>query len=242
VLLLAFSGWNDAGEAASIAAGFVNEALKAVPLADIDPEEFYDFTVCRPHVAFDEGETRRLVWPTTEFRYATQAHVELVIGIGTEPHLRWRHFADCVALLAEAVGAQRVVLLGAYLADVVYSRPVVVSGFASDPSRLETLGVERSSYEGPTGIIGVLAERLASEGREVLSLWACLPHYLNASPNPRGALALVEKCAAYLDLKLDDASLRGQVAEFEERISELVANDPELSEYVRQLKKRDFAT
>ena len=241
MLVLSFSGWNDAGEAASTALNFINDALRAVPLADIDPEEFYDFTVCRPHVALEDGFTRRVEWPSTEFRYGSHAHVDIVTGLGTEPHLRWRHFGDCVANLAEGVGAQRVVLLGAYLADVLYSRPVAVSGFATDPAELERLDVERSGYEGPTGIIGVIADRLQSEGRDVLSMWACLPHYLSASPNPRGAQALVDKLGTALGITFDTTSLRAEVTEFEAKISELVAGDPDLSEYVRQLKKREFA-
>ena len=241
VLVLAFGGWSDASEAATSALGFLNDAMQSVALAELDPEDFYDFTVARPHVEQEEDGERRIVWPSTEFRFGHLAGVELVTGLGSEPHLRWRTFCDTVATLAEGVHAHRVVMLGAFLSDVVYSRPVEVTGFATDPAELERLGVGHSSYEGPTGILGVLGDRLARDGRDVLSLWACLPHYLNTTPNPRGALALVDKVSAYLGIRVDDAELRTEAEDFEKRVSEIVAADPELSEYVRQLKKRDFA-
>jgi proteasome assembly chaperone (PAC2) family protein len=240
VLVLAFAGWNDASEAATGCVQFINDSLRAVPLAELDPEEFYDFTVARPHVTLDDSGDRRIVWPSTEFRYGHLDPIEFVTGLGTEPHMRWHQFCDCVSSLAAGIGASRVVLLGAYLADVVYSRPVEVSGFARDSDVLEQLDVAPSAYEGPTGIVGVLSERLQEEGRDVLSLWACLPHYLNASPNPRGTLALLDRLGGYLGIRFDDAELRSQSEEFENRVNEIVAGDPELSDYVKQLKRRDF--
>ena len=240
MLVLAFAGWNDASEAATGAVQFVNDSLRAVPLAELDPEDFYDFTVTRPHITLEDGGQRRIVWPSTEFRYGHLDPIEFVTGLGTEPHMCWRKFSDCVASLASAIGATRVVLLGAHLADVVYSRPVDVSGFASDPAVLDELGVTPSVYEGPTGIIGVLSERLQEEGQEVLSLWAGLPHYLNTSPNPRGTLALIDRLGRYLGVRFDDDELRSEAVDFEKRVSEIVAAAPELSDYVKQLKRRDF--
>lgn len=242
ILLLAFDGWNDAGESASTAVAFLDEAFATVPLAEIDPEDFYDFTVRRPEVRHAPGGGRSIEWPAYRFRFGSiDASRELVTGRGAEPHLHWRSFNRCVLALVRRLGVRRVVLLGAYLADVVYSRPVGVSGFASQAGALERLGVESSSYQGPTGIVGVLGDTLGREGVEVLSLWAGLPHYINASPNPRGALALVQALTGCLDLKLDIEPLQRTAADFEQRISTIVANDPELSEYVRQLKKREFA-
>jgi len=241
-LIVAFEGWNDAGQAATSALRFIADAVRAVPLAEIDPEDFYDFTVRRPNVAIDRRRRRVIVWPANEFRFGSIDETREVVTLcGVEPHLRWRSFVDCVVDLALALGIKRVVMLGAYLADVVYSRPVDVTGFASDPECLRQLGVEPSGYEGPTGILGVLAERLEGHDVEVLSLWAGLPHYINAAPNPRGALALLQLVSRYLDLPVDDEALRSGAAEFEQRISDLVASDPELSEYVRQLKRREFA-
>ena len=241
VLVLAFDGWNDAGDAASHAADFLADALKAPALGEIDPEEYYDFTVRRPDVEMDATGARQVRWPAYRFRYGVvPGRCALVTGHGGEPHLRWRAFCDDVVELAARTGARRVVLLGAFLADVLYSRPVRVTGFASDPERVEELGVLPTGYEGPTGIVGVLGSRLADEGLEVASFWAGLPHYITASPNPRGALALLQVTTSYLDLPVDLAPVRAAAAEFEEHVSKLVAADPALAEYVRDLKKREF--
>jgi proteasome assembly chaperone (PAC2) family protein len=241
-LVLAFEGWNDAGEAATLAARHLAEQAIAVPLAEIDPEEFYDFTVRRPLVRLDAGAVRRIEWPRTEFRFGSlDSARELVVGIGVEPHLRWRQYSDLVCRLAKELGIRRVVLLGAFLAEVVYSRPVNVTGFSSTPDWMQRLGVEPSAYQGPTGIVGVLAERLAADGAEVLSLWAGLPHYISVSPNPRGALALVKRACEALAFRVDETRLVKDAAEFEERASALVSADPELTDYVRQLKRREFA-
>lgn len=241
-LLVCFEGWNDAGQAASSAIQFVENAIRAVPLGEIDCEEFYDFTVARPEVQVTEGRAREVEWPHVTFSYgAVDATRELVLGCGVEPHLRWRAFSDACVSLVRSLGLRRVVLLGAHLADVVYSRPVAVTGFATDPELLERIGVAASGYEGPTGIVGVLGDRFGREGLEVVSLWAGLPHYISSSPNPRGALALVQKVMELLDLKLDTEGLAGEAARFEEKISDLVSSDPELLEYVRELKKREFA-
>jgi len=241
-LLLAFGGWNDAGEAATMALRYVASHAGAAPLAKIDCEEFFDFTVERPQVGFGEEGGHRIEWPDTLFRYGSMDPArEIVLGWGPEPHLRWRHYCDCVLRFVGCLAVRRVVLLGAYLADVVYSRPVGVSGFSSDPGALGTAGVAASHYEGPTGIAGVLGDRLSAEGVEFASLWAGLPHYIGVSPNPRGALALLERLTTLIGLRLDLEPLRGEAARFEEKISALVAEDPELGEYVRQLKRRDFA-
>jgi predicted ATP-grasp superfamily ATP-dependent carboligase len=240
-LVLAFEGWNDAGEAASVAARYLADALQAADLAQLDPESYYDFTVNRPQVRLVGGE-RRIEWQTFSLRAGAALDGRpLVVGVGPEPHLRWRAFCDELAGFVRGLGVRRAMLLGAFLADVVYSRPVRVTGFASDPQLAERLGLEPSGYEGPTGIVGVLAERLRADGVEVVSFWASLPHYIEASPNPRGALALVQKSASYLGMPFDETPLRSAAAEFEERISALVAADPALSEYVRALKKREFA-
>jgi len=241
-LLLAFDGWNDAGEAATTALRFIQDALRCVPLAEIDCEEFFDFTVRRPTVRIAEANTPIIEWPTVKFSYGTvDATREFVIGIGAEPHMRWRRYTKLICEFVKRIGATQVVMLGAYLADVVYSRPVSVTGYASTPALLEKLGVAPSHYEGPTGIIGVLAEELNQQGVEIVSLWAGLPHYISYTPDSRGALALLHAVTDTLDFKIDDEPLRRAAEEFESRISELVASDPELGEYVRELKRREFA-
>ena len=241
-LVAAFEGWNDAGEAATGAARYVESAIRAVPLAEIDGEEFLDFTVRRPQLRSTADGARAVDWPVTRFSYGeSDAAHELVVAIGIEPHLRWRTYCDLFASLVARLGVKRVVLLGAYVADVVYSRPVDVTGFANEAGRLAAIGVTPSRYEGPTGIVGVLGERLGATGLPVLSLWAGLPHYIGASPNPRGALALVQKLVSDLPLAIDEAPLRSEAAAFEQKVSAIVSADPELAEYVRLLKKREFA-
>lgn len=242
VLVLGFSGWNDAGDSATSAVRYLDAALHTAALAEIDCEEFFDFTVRRPDVVSREDGRRQVLWPATRFRFGSlDADRELVTGIGVEPHLKWRTYCDSVLSIVRRLSVQHVVLLGAYQADVVYSQPVPITGSSSDGAELPLLGVELSDYQGPTGIVGVLASRLEAEGIRFLSLWAGLPHYISVSPNPRAALALATKLRAALELPLDLEPLRKSAAEFEERISKLVAADPELSDYVRQLKRRDFA-
>jgi len=241
-LVLAFSGWNDAGESATSALEFLDHAIQSVPLADIDPDEFYDFVLRRPDVAIGEDGVRRIEWPGFGFRYGSvDSTRELVTGLGAEPNLRWSAFSDSVVDLCSQLGIGRVVLMGAYLADVVYSRPVQVTGSASDSEVLAKSGIVESGYEGPTGIVGVLADRLVREGASVLSLWAGLPHYIEASPNPRGSLALIQALSQHLGVVIDDGPLRKRAAEFEQKIAETVADDSELADYVKQLKRRDFA-
>jgi len=241
-LVLAFEGWNDAGEAATRAVRYLGESLQMVSLARIDPEEFYDFTVQRPLVRLDRESVRQIEWQSFEFQFGSMASgCQVVIGVGAEPHLRWRSFCDQVMRLAEEIGVRRVVLLGAFLADVLYSLPVRVTGFASEPELMERFSIEPTDYEGPTGIVGVLASRMREARLEVVSLWAGLPHYIAATPNSRGVLALVHKMTQVLDFRVDEEPLQRSAAEFEGRIAELVAADPALSEYVKDLKRREFA-
>jgi len=243
LLVLACEGWNDAGEAATTALTQLAAQIGAAPLAEIDPEEFFDFTVRRPNVVVEDGVAVRLDWPTCRFLYAAadDAH-ELVIGLAIEPHLRWRLYTEQVLALVDALHVRRAVLLGAYLADVLYSRPVGVTAVASHASVLDRHGLEPTRYEGPTGMIGLLGWELRARGVETLALWAGLPHYIHVTPNPRGALALLERAAPLLDVKLDLESLRASARDCEQRMSQMVAADPELAEYVRELKRREFGS
>jgi predicted ATP-grasp superfamily ATP-dependent carboligase len=242
LLVLACEGWNDAGEAASTAARNLAAQVGAAPLAEIDPEEFFDFTVRRPTVTVEDGVVERLEWPTCRFLYAAadDAH-ELVIGLAIEPHLHWRLYTEQVMALVDGLGVRRAVLLGAYLADVLYSRPVEITAVASHAGLLDRHGLEPTRYEGPTGMIGLLGWELRNRGVEAIALWAGLPHYIHVTPNPRGALALLERAEPILDLKLDLDPLRTAARECEQRMSQIVSGDPELAEYVRELKRREFA-
>ncbi len=242
MLVLAFSGWNDAGQSATYAARFLSEQLSATALASIDPEEFYDFTVARPQVRLVEGTHRAINWVTVEFRAATVAAItrDYIFGWGPEPHLKWKSFTGTLLELARETGVELVVTLGGYLAELLYTRPVPVTGFASDPDLLRRLDVGTTRYEGPTGIVGVLADACRTAGVPTLSLWAALPHYIAATPNPRGALALLLRLTKFLELPIDLTPLQTEAAEFEQRVNEAVAADAQLSAYVRELKKREF--
>lgn len=242
LLVLAFEGWNDAGESATTAARYLAEQIGAAPLAEIDPELFFDFSVRRPIVTVEDGVVTDFEWPLSRFLYAAadEAH-ELVIGIAIEPHLRWRLFADQILALVDQLQIRRTVMLGAYLADVLYSRPVGITAVASDAALLERHGLEATRYEGPTGVIGMLGQLLRERGVEMLALWAGLPHYIHVTPNPRGALALLERAEPILDVKLDLDPLRAAARECEQSMSQMVSGDAELSEYVRELKRREFA-
>src|SRR5947207_5385910 len=194
-LICAFKGWNDAGDAASAAVQFVGASHNATRFAQIDPEDFYDFQATRPRIKLVEGRTRELTWPSVEIYEARvpRAPRDLVLLTGPEPSFRWRSFCKVIVELAEALGVQLVVTCGALLADVPHSRPVNVTGLSSDEALTERLGLSSSSYEGPTGITGVLHQACAEAGIPSASLWASVPHYVAAAPNPKAALALVRR-------------------------------------------------
>ncbi len=246
-LLIALEGWNDAGEAATTAVHFVANELGAAPLAEIDAEEYFDFTVRRPFSVVEDGVARGLEWPATRFGFAAArargglAGRDLVTCHAVEPHLRWRDWSDRVLYLVDVLGIRRVLLLGAFLGDLLYSRPVDVTGVASDASLLRELAVEPVRYAGPVGMIGVLGQRLRDRGCQVVGLWAGLPHYIEVTPNPRGSLALLERGLPFLGIDVDLEPLREASRDCEEKSSAMVTGDPELSEYVRELKRREFA-
>ena len=232
-LVMAFAGWSDAGSAASNAVQYLSSQLSAQKFAAIDGEEFFDFTVQRPLVRLDEQQFRQLTWPTYEFA----AVRNFIFAVGPEPHLRWRTFCGHVVRLAEELAVERVVLLGAFLAEVLYTDPVPLTGFASDPALLERLKVSPTSYQGPTGIVGALADAMRRKGLPLLSLWGAIPHYIAGTPNPRGALALLLKLREWIELPIDTAPLEAAAATFQSQLLEAVEGNTELSEYIRGMKK-----
>lgn len=242
ILIVAFAGWNDAGAAATTAVRYLTEQLMAAKFASIDPEEFYDFSVQRPQVRLAEGAEREILWPTCDFYSGTGVGVErdFVFGVGAEPHLHWRLFCNALLELARECGIELIVTLGAYLDEVLYTRPVPVTGFATDQRLIRELDLVPSRYQGPTGIVGALGDACRKTGIPHMSLWAALPHYLSTSPNPRGSLALVLRLAQWLGLRVDTTSLERAAAEFQNKVSELVNKDPNLSAFLRDLKKREF--
>jgi len=238
VLVCAFRGWNDAGEAATAALSYIKGSFDAHEVARIDPEEFYDFTAVRPSVRLTEGSVREIEWPENSFSVARVAGADgdLVLLQGVEPSLRWRRFTDDVISAARELGVQMVITLGALLADVPHSRPVAVTGITSDEALVERLGFEPPSYEGPTGIVGVLQRACADEGLPAVSLWASVPHYVAASPNPKVALALVRAFEGAAGLAVDGGELEEAAEDYERQVTAAVASDPEVKAFVERLE------
>ena len=239
--MAAFEGWNDAADAATTAVRYLEERWSARAFADIDPEEFYDFSTTRPHVRLVDGLTREIVWPSNRFAAAnlSSSRRDVVVLLGTEPQLRWRTFCDQVLDVARAVDVELVVTLGALLADVPHTRPVQVTGTAADEELVQSLGLERSRYEGPTGIVGVLHDAFRRAGIPSASLWAAVPHYVAATPSPKAALALVQRTAHLLASPLVVTDLEIAAASYERQVSEVVEADDDVAAYVRQLEYRD---
>jgi predicted ATP-grasp superfamily ATP-dependent carboligase len=242
VLILAFAGWSDAGSSATTAVRYLTEQLMATRFASIDPEEFYDFSVQRPQVRLAEGTQRQIYWPSYDFFYGASmgAERDMVFGIGAEPHLRWRAFCEAIQRVTRECKIEMVVTLGAYLDEVLYTRPVPLTGFATDEKLMKELDLLPSRYQGPTGMVGVLGDAFRKAGMTHMSLWAALPHYLSASPNPRGSLALILRLAQWLGLRVDTGPLERSAAEFQAKVNDAVNSDPNLSAFIRELKKREF--
>jgi proteasome assembly chaperone (PAC2) family protein len=238
-LVCAFKGWNDAADAASSAVTFVGSALSARRFATIDPEEFYDFQATRPQVKLVDGVARSIVWPAVELYEARipRAPRDLVLLTGTEPSMRWRTFTKVIVELAEVLGTQLVVTLGALLADVPHTRPVSVTGLASDPGLVSRLGLANSSYEGPTGIVGVLHAACQQDGLPSASLWAAVPHYIAAAPNPKASLALVRKLEGLVGVAVDASELETAAAEYDRQVNLAVQSDPDVVAFVERLEQ-----
>jgi predicted ATP-grasp superfamily ATP-dependent carboligase len=235
-IVCAFKGWNDGGEAASIALRYLHERWGAKTLATVDPEEFYDFQVTRPTVRLEDGVSRVIEWPRIEFAAASVQGRDVVLLDATEPNIRWRTFAGAILQVAEEIGSPMLVTLGAFLTDVPHSRRVPVVGSAIDEETADRLGLARSQYEGPTGILGVLHDASNRSGLKSVSLWAAVPHYLPVAPNPKAALALVERVAQLLELPVITEPLVRAVASWEQTVLGLVQESEELSEYVSRLE------
>jgi predicted ATP-grasp superfamily ATP-dependent carboligase len=238
-LVCAFTGWNDAGDAASAALQFLGASLRATRFARIDPEEFYDFQATRPKIKLVDGRTRSIEWPEVEIYAARvpRAPRDLVLLQGAEPSMRWRTFCRLIVDLAEALGTQLVVTLGALLADVPHSRPVPITGLSSDDALVRRLGLQPSGYEGPTGIVGVLHSACQETGMPSASLWASVPHYVAAAPNPKAALALVRKLESLVGVSVDAEELEHSAADYERQVSLAVQSDPDVQAFVERLER-----
>jgi len=240
-MVCAFKGWNDAGEAASSAASFLASALDARGFAQIDSEEFYDFQTNRPCVRFSDQNKREIVWPTVEVfeARAPRAPRDLVLVQGVEPSMRWRAFSSQLIDLAEALGVQLVVSLGALLGDMPHTRPVAITGHASEEGLMERLGLDAqgSTYEGPTGIVGVLHSACADAGLPSASLWAGVPHYVAAAANPKAALALVRRVERLIGVSVDVSELETAAADYERQVGLAVQSDPDIRAFVDRLEQ-----
>jgi proteasome assembly chaperone (PAC2) family protein len=238
VMVCAFKGWNDAGEAASAAVSFIRESFDAEDVASIDPEEFFDFTAVRPTVRLTEGQTREIDWPmaTVSAAAVPGAEGDLVTFQATEPSLRWRRYTENLVATARELDVRMVITLGALLADVPHSRPVAITGLASDVSLVEQLRFQRTTYEGPTGIVGVLHHACANAGLECASLWASVPHYVAAAPNPKVALALVRAFEGIAGVAVDAGELESAAEDYDRQVNAAVASDPEVKAFVERLE------
>ncbi len=243
VLITAFRGWNDGGQGASLAGGYLARAWDATRFAEIDPEEFYDFQATRPHVSLEEGLTRRIDWPENAFYHARVPGTErdAVLLIGIEPNLRWRTFSDLVVGLATDLKVELAVTMGSLLADVPHTRPSPVTASASDPHLIEALDLQPSRYEGPTGIVGTLHDACRRAGIASVSIWAAVPHYVSLAPSPRAALALCDKLGELLSAQIDTTELQEAADQYAEQVTEAVSTDAETQAYVEELEQRTDA-
>lgn len=238
VLVCAFAGWNDAAGAATTALTTAAESLDAEVVAQIDPEEFFDFQANRPTIRLSEGQSREIEWPGNVFlaAQAEGAERDLILLAGTEPNLRWRTFSDGVAEAAESMGVEMVITLGALIADVAHTLPVPITGLASDPDMVERLSLSQSSYEGPTGVVGVVHDACQRRGIPSASLWAAIPHYVAAVPNPKAALALLRRLEGLVGVAVDATELEEESESYERQVTNAVSANPEIQELVQRLE------
>ncbi len=243
MLIAAFEGWNDAGEAASGAIEHLSSAWTTSPIGAMDPEDFYDFQVTRPMVEVTNGVADNITWPTTRLARARPPGYDhdVVLVHGIEPNMRWRGFCDELVQGFTRLGAEKVILLGALLADSPHTRPVQVSGSMSDPALADELHMTPVDYNGPTGIVGVLQQACGTEGLAAVSLWAAVPHYVASPPNPKATLALLRGVEDVLDITVPLADLPEQARAWERGVDELAEADTEVADYVRALEEQQNA-
>ncbi len=240
--VIAFEGWGDAGECASGAVRSLLDAADATYLGSIDPDEFFDFQVRRPTVQIDEFGMREIDWPDIEIWSVTQpgADRDLLVITGSEPHTRWKVFTAAVLEVLETTGVDDVVMLGAFIGQVPHTLPVPLVGSASDPELVSAHQLFSSSYEGPTGIVGVLTQAIGATGRRVVSVWAAVPHYVSQQEYPPGSLALLEKALEIVGVGFDTSDLTTQVTEFRHQLDEAM-EDSEIREYIEDLETQSLA-
>lgn len=235
VIIAAFSGWNDAADAASTAVRTLVDAWDAQPLAEIDPEDFTDFATVRPSVALERGVTRKIVWPKVSMWHASTPGTDVILLLGPEPSLRWRLFTEQIISVAVHFDAAMVISLGALLADVPHNRPVQLIGTATDTSMIERFDLQRSRYEGPTGIVGVLHDACSDAEIPSASLWAAVPAYASQIPSPKASSALIQRAGEIIGTPAPIGALHNAIVSYEERVDDLVSEDDDLAAYVERL-------
>lgn len=240
VAIAAFEGWNDAADASTAAVEHLEQAWGARQVAALDPEEYYDFQVNRPAVSLIDGETRSIEWPTTRFSVATPTGTErdVLLIRGIEPSMRWRSFCNEILELCHSLEVSQVVVLGALLADVPYTRPLPISGSAGNKSSAEKFDMTPTRYEGATGIVGILHDACVRADVDSLSFWVHVPHYANNPPCPKATQALLHRVEDVLDLPVPMMNLAEEAAEWEQKLKMAADQDAELAEYVRELEER----
>ncbi len=240
ILIVAWEGWNDAGESASTATHFLAQQLGGEPFATIDPEEFYDFTEARPMARYRDGE-RVIVWPSTDFIQLRGAQAvggrDVVVGLGIEPHYHWKRYLRAMTDLVQAIDARLVISLGAVPSGTPHTHPVPVSGSANNPALAERYNMRPSRFEGPSGIVGVFHDHCRRNGIGGVSLWASVPHYLPGFSNPVGTRALLQALSDMIDVSLDLSPLDEVVGEFHQQLDEALESNAELRDYVERLER-----
>jgi proteasome assembly chaperone (PAC2) family protein len=236
VVVAAFTGWNDAGDAASTAIRTMVETSSATALAEIDPEPFTDFATVRPHVRLDNDRNRSIVWPTTGVWSASLPGTDVILILGPEPALRWRSFCEQITGIAHRFGAPTAFTLGALLADVPHTRRTQIIGTATDADLIDRFELERSRYEGPTGIVGVLHDALSKGGLPTASLWAAVPGYAAQLPSPRATFALLDRLCSMMGTPAPVAAVAAQIADYDAKVAALIADDDDLVTYVSRLE------
>jgi len=246
IMIVAFSGWNDAAEAASgavehLLSGWRDKNDDVLPelIANVESEDFYDFQVNRPVVSIDESEIRSITWPTTQvFGMAIPSmNRDLVIVTGVEPSMKWKSFTSDLLDLADDLEVSLIVSLGSLLADTPHTRPITVTGTGAHPSIAKRLGVSVSKYEGPTGILGIIQDGCMRRGIDAISLWAAVPHYASNAPSPKATLALINTLEEFLNIKIPLSDLPDRADSWESEVNDLAAEDTEIAEYVRALEE-----
>jgi len=243
IVVVAFEGWNDAGDAATGALEHLDTVWAGTPIVEIDDEDYYDYQVSRPVIRLIDGVTRALVWPSMRIAYCRPpgADRDIVLMHGVEPNLRWRTFCTELLDTAERLGVDTVLILGALLADTPHTRPVPVSGAAYSADSAARFGLTETRYEGPTGIAGVLQEICVGRGIPAVSFWAAVPHYVSQPPNPKATVALLHRVEEVLDIEVPLADLPAQAEEWEQLVSEMTSEDDEIADYVASLEERGDA-